>query len=91
MLVQRLVRFLDYNAQQYISTRHRHDFTAALARLENMRKLVSLIKQVSAEGRDHLSHDVATHVLTIQRHLHALHILPPDEMPSDLQYLYPAP
>lgn len=83
MLAQRLVSFLDYNSQQYIDTRSRRDYTAALGRLEKMRKLVLLIRQVCTEGRGQLTVEAAVHVLSTQRHLHALHILPPDEMPSD--------
>lgn len=83
MLVQRLLAFLNYNSQQYINARAGQDFETALVRLENMRKFVSLIKQVCAEGRDRLSADEAFHVFRIQRHLHALHILPHDQMPNE--------
>lgn len=54
-LMQRVLRFLDYNSELYVRYRHHGDYHAALQRLERMSKLAAVADQAEREGKCQLS------------------------------------
>ena len=54
-LMQRVLRFLDYNAELYCRHRQRGDYHAAVQRLERVSKLVEVADQAEREGKSQLS------------------------------------
>jgi hypothetical protein len=54
-LMQRVLRFLDYNAELYRQHRERGDYRAAVQRLERVSKLVDVADQAEREGKCQLS------------------------------------
>jgi outer membrane protein assembly factor BamD (BamD/ComL family) len=53
-LMQRVLRFLNYNAELYVYYRRRGDYHAAVQRLERVSKLVNVAEQAEREGKSQL-------------------------------------
>lgn len=54
-LMQRVMRFINYNSELYIRHRRHGEYNHAVARLERLSRLVGVVDQAEREGRCQLS------------------------------------
>lgn len=74
MLTGRLIKFLQYNTQEYIDLRTQTRYRDAVVRLHKMAKLLDLIEEACAAG-DNVTPDEALMIERARLHLTALGIL----------------